>query len=81
LEKFMADYNPQIWHINVRTQELKREPIPETWVRLGGRVLSREARHLGGEFLHDRGVDGRLAAQLGGPGRLNADVDLSGAAG
>ena len=35
----MADYNPQIWRINVRTQELKREPIPETWVRLGGRGL------------------------------------------
>jgi aldehyde:ferredoxin oxidoreductase len=28
-----------IWRINVRTQELKREPTPETWVRLGGRGL------------------------------------------
>jgi aldehyde:ferredoxin oxidoreductase len=35
----MADYNPQIWRINVRTQELKYEPIPEIWVRLGGRGL------------------------------------------
>jgi len=35
----MADYNPQIWRVNVRTQELKQEPIPETWVRLGGRGL------------------------------------------
>ena len=35
----MADYNPQIWRINIRTQELKREPIPETWMRLGGRGL------------------------------------------
>jgi len=30
----------QIWRINVREQELKREPIPETWSRLGGRGLS-----------------------------------------
>lgn len=35
----MADYNFQVWRVNVRTQELKREPIPETWVRLGGRGL------------------------------------------
>jgi aldehyde:ferredoxin oxidoreductase len=35
----MADYKSQIWRINVRTQELKCEPIPETWVRLGGRGL------------------------------------------
>jgi len=30
----------QIWHINVREQELKREPIPEAWSHLGGRGLS-----------------------------------------
>ena len=35
----MADYNPQVWRVNVKTQELKREPIPETWQRLGGRGL------------------------------------------
>jgi aldehyde:ferredoxin oxidoreductase len=35
----MADYNSQVWRVNVRTQELKREPIPETWQRLGGRGL------------------------------------------
>ncbi|GJQ35977.1 MAG: aldehyde ferredoxin oxidoreductase [Anaerolineaceae bacterium] len=35
----MSDYKPQIWRINTRTQELKREPIPEAWQRLGGRGL------------------------------------------
>jgi aldehyde:ferredoxin oxidoreductase len=35
----MADYNPQIWRINVKTQELKLETVPETWQRLGGRGL------------------------------------------
>jgi aldehyde:ferredoxin oxidoreductase len=30
----------QIWRINVREQELKREPIPEAWSHLGGRGLS-----------------------------------------
>lgn len=35
----MTDYNPQIWRVNARTQELKREPVPETWQRLGGRGL------------------------------------------
>ncbi|MCX6059996.1 MAG: aldehyde ferredoxin oxidoreductase [Chloroflexi bacterium] len=29
----------QIWRINVRTQELKREPAPASWQRLGGRGL------------------------------------------
>ncbi|MBI2331845.1 MAG: aldehyde ferredoxin oxidoreductase, partial [Chloroflexi bacterium] len=35
----MAEYKSQIWRVNTRTQELKREPIPETWQRLGGRGL------------------------------------------
>lgn len=35
----MAEQNSQIWRINTRTQELKREPVPETWQRLGGRGL------------------------------------------
>jgi aldehyde:ferredoxin oxidoreductase len=29
----------QVWRINVRTQTLSREPVPESWVRLGGRGL------------------------------------------
>ncbi|MBI4759764.1 MAG: aldehyde ferredoxin oxidoreductase C-terminal domain-containing protein [Chloroflexota bacterium] len=29
----------QIWRINARTQELKREPVPASWQRLGGRGL------------------------------------------
>ncbi|MCA1900263.1 MAG: aldehyde ferredoxin oxidoreductase [Chloroflexi bacterium] len=35
----MADYISKVWRINVRTQELKLEPVPETWQRLGGRGL------------------------------------------
>jgi aldehyde:ferredoxin oxidoreductase len=30
----------QVWRINVRDQTLAREPVPETWERLGGRGLS-----------------------------------------
>ena len=29
----------EIWRINTKTQTLKREPVPETWQRLGGRGL------------------------------------------
>lgn len=29
----------EIWRVNVNKQELKREPVPETWLRLGGRGL------------------------------------------
>lgn len=29
----------EIWRINARTQELKREPVPASWQRLGGRGL------------------------------------------
>ncbi|MCB0119099.1 MAG: aldehyde ferredoxin oxidoreductase, partial [Anaerolineales bacterium] len=35
----MTEYKSQIWRVNTRTQELKRELIPETWQRLGGRGL------------------------------------------
>lgn len=35
----MTEYKSQIWRVNTRTQELKREPVPETWRRLGGRGL------------------------------------------
>ncbi|MBK7320636.1 MAG: aldehyde ferredoxin oxidoreductase [Anaerolineales bacterium] len=35
----MAEYKSQIWRVNTRTQELKREPVPENWQRLGGRGL------------------------------------------
>ena len=29
-----------VWRINLRERSLKREPVPETWSRLGGRGLS-----------------------------------------
>lgn len=35
----MAEYKSQIWRVNVREQTLNRGPIPESWVRLGGRGL------------------------------------------
>ena len=35
----MTDFKSQIWRVNTRTQEFRREPIPETWQRLGGRGL------------------------------------------
>ncbi len=28
-----------VWRVNIRTQTLSREPIPETWEHLGGRAL------------------------------------------
>ncbi len=36
----MSDYYSQIWRVNVRTHELRREPVPPSWERLGGRALS-----------------------------------------
>src|SRR5262252_9324341 len=30
---------PLVWRVNVRTRTCKREPVPETWLRLGGRAL------------------------------------------
>ncbi len=38
----MSDQNPdnsQVWRVSVRTRTLKREPVPESWQRLGGRGL------------------------------------------
>ena len=35
----MTEYQNQIWRINVRTQNLLREPVPDSWLRLGGRGL------------------------------------------
>jgi aldehyde:ferredoxin oxidoreductase len=29
-----------IWRVNLETQSLTREPVPEAWARLGGRGLS-----------------------------------------
>ncbi len=37
--EFMTESRSQIWRVNVRTQELKREAVPEAWSRLGGRGL------------------------------------------
>jgi len=36
----MAEYKSQVWRVNVREQTLKREPVPDSWKRLGGRGLS-----------------------------------------
>lgn len=30
----------EVWRVDVRGQELRREPVPEAWTRLGGRGLS-----------------------------------------
>ena len=35
----MAYYKSQIWRINTRARELHREPVPDSWLRLGGRGL------------------------------------------
>jgi len=35
----MAEYKSQIWRVNVRSQTLKLEPVPQSWQRLGGRGL------------------------------------------
>ncbi len=35
----MTESKSQIWRVNVREQTLKREPVPESWKRLGGRGL------------------------------------------
>lgn len=35
----MAEYKSQIWRINTRTQSLDHEPVPDSWLRLGGRGL------------------------------------------
>ena len=35
----MTEYQSQIWRINTRTQSLFREPVQDSWLRLGGRGL------------------------------------------
>ena len=35
----MVEYKSQVWRVNTRTQSLLREPVPESWSRLGGRGL------------------------------------------
>ena len=35
----MVAQNSNIWRVNVRTQTLILEPVPQTWIRLGGRGL------------------------------------------
>lgn len=35
----MTEYASQIWRVNTRARELRCEPVPETWSRLGGRGL------------------------------------------
>ena len=35
----MAEYQSQVWRINTRTRSLLREPVPDSWSRLGGRGL------------------------------------------
>src|SRR5574339_480432 len=35
----MAEYNPQVWRVNVRNQTLKLESIPDSWKRISGRGL------------------------------------------
>jgi len=35
----MAEYQSQVWRINTQTQSLLHEPVPDSWLRLGGRGL------------------------------------------
>jgi hypothetical protein len=35
----MAEYQSQVWRVNVREQTLKRECVPNSWKQLGGRGL------------------------------------------
>ncbi len=35
----MTEYESRVWRVNIRTQTLKLEPVPEAWQRLGGRGL------------------------------------------
>lgn len=35
----MTEYQSQVWRINTRTRSLLREPVPDSWQRLGGRGL------------------------------------------
>lgn len=35
----MTEHQSQVWRINTRTRSLLREPVPDSWQRLGGRGL------------------------------------------
>ena len=35
----MTEYKSQVWRVNVREQTITREPVPDSWKRLGGRGL------------------------------------------
>ena len=35
----MSEYRSEVWRVNVRKQTLTRQPVPESWQRLGGRGL------------------------------------------
>ncbi|MEW6406546.1 MAG: aldehyde ferredoxin oxidoreductase C-terminal domain-containing protein [Chloroflexota bacterium] len=35
----MTEYKSQIWRVNTRTRSLVRAPVPDSWLRLGGRGL------------------------------------------
>ncbi len=35
----MTDTTPLVWRVNVRDQSLRREPVPASWQKLGGRGL------------------------------------------
>lgn len=39
MNKEVKPYCSQVWRVNVRNQTLKREPVPSSWERLGGRGL------------------------------------------
>jgi hypothetical protein len=40
----MAENKSQVWRINIRTQNLLRESVPDSWLRLGGRLLARDGQ-------------------------------------
>src|SRR3972149_4937936 len=77
----MTDYKHQVWRVNVRNQTLSLEPVPETWVRLGGRgLLARimldevdakcDPLGAGSKLIFVPGLlEGRVVAGLGEPGR------------
>ena len=38
-EQSSKTYDLKVWRVNVRTKNVTREPVPQTWERLGGRGL------------------------------------------
>ncbi len=38
-EKSSKNYDLKVWRVNARTKKVTREPVPQTWERLGGRGL------------------------------------------